>query len=115
MEDCIFCKIVNGEIPSNKVYEDEDILAFHDINPAAPIHILVIPKKHITKLTDLKEEDEALIGRIFTTINKIAKQEGFEEQGFRVIANCGKDGGQEVMHIHFHILGGKELGPKIMH
>ena len=115
MEDCIFCKIVNGEIPSNKVYEDEDILAFHDINPAAPIHILVIPKKHITKLTDLKEEDEALIGRIFTTINKIATQEGFEEQGFRVIANCGKDGGQEVMHIHFHILGGKELGPKIMH
>ena len=111
MEDCIFCKIIKGEIPSKKVYEDEDVLAFHDINPAAPIHILVIPKKHITKLTDLKEE---VVGKIFTTINKIAKQEGFEEEGYRVIANCGKDSGQEVMHIHFHILGGKILGPKIV-
>ena len=114
MEDCIFCKIIKGEIPSNKVYEDEDILAFHDINPAAPIHILVIPKKHISMLTDLKEEDEALIGKIYTTINKIAKQEGFEKQGYRVIVNCGKDSGQEVMHIHFHVLGGKKLGEKIV-
>ena len=114
MEDCIFCKIIKGEIPSNKVYEDEDVLAFHDINPAAQIHILVIPKKHISMLTDLKEEDEALIGKIYTTINKIAKQEGFEEEGFRVIVNCGKDAGQEVMHIHFHILGGKKLGDKIV-
>ena len=114
MEDCIFCKIVKGEIPSNKVYEDDDVLAFHDINPAAPIHILVIPKKHISMLTDLKEEDEALIGKIYTTINKIAKQEGFEKEGYRVIANCGKDSGQEVMHIHFHILGGKKLGEKIV-
>ena len=114
MEDCLFCKIIKGEIPSKKVYEDENVLAFHDINPAAPIHILVIPKKHITKLTDLKEEDEALVGKIFATINKIAKQEGFEEDGFRVITNCGKNGGQEVMHLHFHILGGKELGPKIV-
>ena len=114
MEDCIFCKIIKGEIPSNKVYEDEDVLAFHDINPAAPIHILVIPKKHISMLTDLKKEDEALIGRIYTIINKIAEQEGFKEQGYRVIANCGKDSGQEVMHIHFHILGGKKLGDKIV-
>ena len=114
MEDCIFCKIVNGEIPSKKVYEDEDILAFHDIDPAAPIHILVIPKKHIATLSDLKTEDEALVGKIFTTINKIAEKEGFKENGFRVIANCGKDGGQEVMHIHFHILGGKVLGNKIV-
>ena len=114
MEDCIFCKIINGEIPSNKVYEDEDVLAFHDINPAAPIHILVIPKKHISMLTDLKEEDEKLVGKIYTTINKIAEQEGFKEQGFRVIANCGKDSGQEVFHIHFHILGGKVLGEKIV-
>ena len=114
MEECIFCKIIKGEIPSNKVYEDDDVLAFHDINPAAPIHILVIPKKHITKLTDLKVEDEALIGKIYTAINKIAKQEGFENEGFRVIANCGKDAGQEVMHIHFHILGGKKLGDKIV-
>lgn len=114
MEDCIFCKIIKGEIPSDKVYEDDEILAFRDINPAAPIHILVIPKKHISMLTDLKKEDELLIGKIYTTINKIAIQEGFEGQGFRVIANCGKDSGQEVMHIHFHILGGKKLGDKIV-
>ncbi|MCI8361869.1 MAG: histidine triad nucleotide-binding protein [Clostridia bacterium] len=114
MEDCIFCKIIKGEIPSNKVYEDDEILAFHDINPAAPIHILVIPKKHISMLTDLKEEDERLIGKIYTTINKIAEKEGFKEAGYRVIANCGKDSGQEVMHIHFHILGGKVLGDKIV-
>lgn len=114
MEDCIFCKIIRGEIPSEKVYETEEILAFKDIHPAAPIHILVVPKKHISMLTDLKEEDEALIGKIYTTINKIAEKEGFQEQGYRVIANCGKDSGQEVMHIHFHILGGKKLGDKIV-
>ena len=114
MEDCIFCKIIKGEIPANKVYEDEEVLAFHDINPAAPIHILVIPKKHISMLTDLKEEDERLIGKIYTTKNKIAEKEGFKEAGYRVIANCGKDSGQEVMHIHFHILGGKVLGDKIV-
>lgn len=114
MEDCIFCKIIKGEIPSKKVYEDEYVLAFHDINPAAPIHILVIPKKHISMLTDLKEEDETLIGKIYTTINKIARQEGFEKQGYRVIVNCGKDGGQEVGHLHFHLLAGKQLGEKIV-
>jgi len=114
MQDCIFCKIIKGEIPSNKVYEDDEILVFHDINPAAPIHILVIPKKHISMLTDLRKEDEALVGKIYTTINKIAEKEGFKEQGYRVIANCGKDSGQEVMHIHFHILAGKKLGDKIV-
>lgn len=114
MEDCIFCKIIKGEIPSEKVYEDEEILAFKDINPAAPIHILVIPKKHIAMLTDLTQADEAIVGKIYTTINKIAEQEGFKDEGYRVITNCGKDSGQEVMHIHFHILGGKKLGPKII-
>ena len=114
MEDCIFCKIIKGDIPSNKVYEDEDILAFNDINPAAPIHILVIPKKHISRLTFLNKEDEALIGKIYTTINRIAEREGFKENGFRVIANCGKDAGQEVEHIHFHVLAGKHLGEKIV-
>ena len=104
MEDCIFCKIIKGEIPSSKVYEDEDVLAFHDINPAAPIHILVIPKKHISMLTDLTKEDEALIGKIYTTINKIAKQEGFEKQGFRVIANCGKDSGKLKSKFNLHKL-----------
>lgn len=113
-ENCIFCKIIKGEIPCQKVYEDEDLLAFKDIQPAAPIHILVIPKKHIAMLTDLKQEDTQLVGKIYLTINKIAQEQGFIEQGYRVIANCGKDSGQEVMHIHFHILGGKVLGDKIV-
>ena len=114
MDNCIFCKIIKGEIPSEKVYEDEEILAFKDINTAAPMHILVIPKKHIETLLDVKEEDNYLIGKIYTTINKIAKDLGIEKDGFRVIANCGKDSGQEVMHIHFHLLAGKKLGNKIV-
>lgn len=114
MNDCLFCKIINGEIPSNKVYEDEEILAFRDINPVAPVHILVIPKKHIDSLVGLEKEDELLIGKIYTVINKIAKQEDIDEKGFRVIVNCGEDGGQEVKHLHFHLIGGKKLGFKIV-
>lgn len=114
MEDCIFCKIINKEIPSEIVYEDEKVLAFKDINPAAPIHILVIPKKHIATLLDVSEEDSKLIAYIYQIINKIAKEQGFAKDGFRVIANCGKDSGQEVMHIHFHVLAGRKLGPKII-
>lgn len=114
MEDCIFCKIIKGEIPSTKVYEDEEILAFKDINPAAPIHILVIPKKHIKSLVELEKEDEILIGKIYTVINKIAEEQEVKEKGYRVIVNCGKDGGQEVGHLHFHLLAGKPLGEKIV-
>ena len=114
MEDCIFCKIIKGEIPSKKVYEDEDVLAFHDINPAAPIHILVIPKKNINSLADMKDGDEQIISKIYKKINEIAEEQGFKENGYRVIVNCGKDGGQEVMHLHFHLLAGKELGEKIV-
>lgn len=114
MDDCLFCKIIKGEIPSNKVYEDDEVLAFYDINPAAPIHILVIPKKHIASLTHVKKEDEEIIGKIYGVINKIAEEKGFKEEGFRVITNCGKNGGQEVMHLHFHILAGKQLGEKIV-
>ena len=114
MEDCIFCKIINKEIPSEIVYEDEEVIAFKDINPAAPIHILVVPKKHIETLLDIAKEDGELIAHIYEVINKIAIDNGFSKQGFRVIANCGKDSGQEVMHIHFHILGGKKLGDKIV-
>lgn len=114
MEDCIFCKIIRGEIPSTKVYEDDEILAFNDVNPAAPIHILVIPKKHINSLADMKPEDEKLVGKIYRVINKIAEDKGFKNEGFRVIVNCGKNGGQEVMHLHFHILAGKKLGEKIV-
>lgn len=113
MEDCIFCKIINKEVPSTIIYEDEDVIAFKDIHPVTPVHILVIPKKHISSLVDLKEEDEAVIGKIYTVINKIAKQEGILDKGFRVIVNCGEDGGQVVKHIHFHLLGGKKLGVKI--
>lgn len=114
MNDCIFCKIIKGEIPSNKVYEDEEILAFKDINPAAPIHILVIPKKHIKSLIEVKEEDQEVIGKIYKKINEIAKEQGFDQKGFRVIVNCGEDGGQEVEHLHFHLLAGKKLGDKIV-
>lgn len=113
MEDCLFCKIIKREIPSTIVYEDEEILAFRDINPVAPVHVLVIPKKHISSLVDLKPEDEALVGRIYSVINKIAKQENVFESGFRVVVNCGEDGGQEVKHLHFHLLGGKKLGTKL--
>lgn len=113
MEDCIFCKIINKEVPSTIVYEDEDVIAFKDIHPVTPVHILVIPKKHISSLVELKKEDEAVIGKIYTVINKIAKQEGILDKGFRVIVNCGEDGGQVVKHIHFHLLGGKKLGVKI--
>lgn len=113
MEDCIFCKIIKGEIPSNKVYEDEEILAFRDINPVAPVHILVIPKKHLNSVLDLNKEDEILVGKIYTIINKIAKEENIDKTGFRVVVNCGEDGGQEVKHLHFHIIGGKKLGTKI--
>ena len=113
MDNCIFCKIIKKEIPSTIVYEDDDILAFRDINPVAPVHILVIPKKHIESLVELKEDDERIVGKIYTVLNKIAKQENIDKKGFRVVANCGEDGGQEVKHLHFHIIGGKKLGTKI--
>lgn len=114
MEDCIFCKIINREISSDIVYEDDEIIAFKDINPAAPIHILIIPKKHIPSLVELEKEDEILVGRIYSVINKIAKEQGVKERGYRVIVNCGKDAGQEVAHLHFHLLAGKQFGQKII-
>ena len=114
MEDCLFCKIIKGEIPCKKVYEDEKILAFYDIHPAAPIHILVIPKKHIASLAHLEKEDEAIVGKIYSVMNQIAEEKDFKKDGYRVIVNCGKNGGQEVMHLHFHLLAGKQLGEKIV-
>ncbi len=114
MDDCIFCKIVKGEIPSEKVYEDEAVLAFKDINPAAPIHILVIPKEHVANVLEVKPENMQMIANIFIAINKIAKQLGIEQDGFRILNNCGKDAGQEVMHLHFHMLAGGKMGPKII-
>ncbi len=109
MDDCLFCKIVKGDIPSTKVFEDEVSYAFRDINPQAPVHILIVPKKHIASVAELKEEDEALVGKIFTNIAKIAKDEGLDK-GFRVISNSGNDAGQTVHHLHYHILGGKNMG-----
>ena len=110
---CIFCEIIAGNIPGKNVYEDDEILAFRDINPVAPVHILVIPKKHINSLVELNKEDELIVGKIYTVINKIAKQEKIDKKGFRVVVNCGEDGMQEVKHLHFHLLGGKKLGIKI--
>ncbi len=110
---CVFCKIVKGELPAKVVYEDEKVMAFHDINPQAPVHVLVIPKKHIPTLNDISEEDKELIGHIFTVIKEIAKEMGIDERGYRVLVNCNRDGGQEVFHLHFHLLGGKPLGPMV--
>ena len=106
--DCLFCKIVAGDIPSTKVYEDETVLAFRDINPMAPTHILVIPKAHMDSVAQVNPENSAVIAHIFEVIAQIAQQEGLED-GFRVVSNCGTHAGQTVKHLHFHILGGREL------
>ena len=113
MSDCIFCKIVDGKIPARKVYEDEDILAFNDINPARPVHVLVIPKKHITSLATVASEDSPILGRILLKANEIAVAQGSLE-GFRVIINTGRVGQQEVPHLHAHIVGGPDpVGPML--
>ena len=109
MEDCVFCKIIKGEIPSKKVYEDDEILAFYDINPIAKVHVLVIPKMHIQSLLELKEENKDLLFHIFEKINEVSKIVGVDKTGFRVISNVGEDSGQAVKHLHFHILGGEKL------
>lgn len=109
MEDCIFCKIAKGEIPAKKVYEDETVLAFHDIDGKAPVHVLVIPKKHIPNIISFGQEDGDLQRHIFEVIQKVAQDMGVSQSGFRVVANTGVDGGQTVEHLHFHILGGRSL------
>ena len=108
MENCLFCKIVKGDIPSTKVYEDEKVLAFRDIAPMAPTHILVIPKTHIGSVAEVNAENADLVAHIFTVIPRIAAAEGLVN-GYRVVSNCGSDAGQSVHHLHFHILGGKQL------
>ena len=108
MSDCLFCKIVAGEIPSTKVYEDDKVLAFRDIAPQAPTHILVIPKEHIASVAEIRAENSDVVAHIFEVIAKIAKDEGLTG-GYRVVSNCGDDAGQTVHHLHFHILGGKKL------
>ncbi len=109
MSDCLFCKIASGDIPSTKVYEDELVYAFRDIDPQAPAHVLVIPKKHVKSVMDISAEDKELISRIFEVIQIVAKQEGIDESGFRVVSNIGKDGLQSVEHLHFHVIGGRTM------
>ena len=113
MDDCLFCRIARGEIPSRKVYEDDEILAFHDINPARPMHLLVIPKRHITSLATVSADDQAVLGRILVKANEIAVAQGSPD-GFRVIINTGRVGQQEVPHLHAHIVGGPDpVGPML--
>ncbi len=109
MENCLFCKIIAGEIPSKKVYEDDSVYAFHDINPNAPVHVLVIPKKHIASIQEISAENLDAVSSVLQAIPVIAAELGLAENGYRVITNCGEDGGQSVKHLHFHILGGKKL------
>lgn len=114
-ENCIFCKIVNKEIPSTIVYEDEYVCAFKDLNPVAPVHILVIPKIHIQDLEHIDEENVIYVSKVQEAFKEVAKIAGVSETGYRVICNCGEDGGQEVKHLHYHLIGGKKLGTKIVH
>lgn len=107
--DCLFCKIISGEIPSNKVYEDDLILAFRDIDPQAPEHVIIIPKNHIASANAVTAENSRYITRIFETVPTIVKQLGIAENGYRIVNNCGSDGGQTVDHLHFHLMGGRSF------
>lgn len=107
--DCIFCKIASKEIPSNIVYEDDRVLAFYDISPASPSHVLIIPKEHIASALDIDSNNSGIISHIFEVAANVAKQLGLADKGFRIVNNCGEDGGQTVGHIHFHLLGGRSL------
>ena len=107
--DCIFCKIITGEIPGEIVYQDEQATAFRDINPAAPTHILIIPQEHIASINDITPDDEGLVGHLFSVARQLAEQEGIQESGYRLIINTGPDAGQAVFHIHLHLLGGKRM------
>lgn len=109
-DDCIFCKIAAGEIPANQVYDDGEVLAFHDINPEAPVHLLIIPRRHIATLNDLKEADTAVIGRLYLAARRIATELGVADCGYRTVINCNRDAGQIVFHVHMHLLAGRELG-----
>ncbi|EEX92706.1 histidine triad nucleotide-binding protein 2 [Vibrio orientalis CIP 102891 = ATCC 33934] len=113
-EETIFSKIIRKEIPADVVYQDDLVTAFRDINPRAPSHILIIPNKLIPTVNEIEEEDELVMGRMFTVARKLAKEEGIDEDGYRLIVNCNSHGGQEVYHIHMHLVGGRPLGPMLM-
>lgn len=112
--DCLFCKIASKEIPSQKIYEDDYVYAFNDINPVAPIHIIVIPKVHIDSVDSVNYENSSYIQKVFEIIPEIAKLANIDKSGYRVITNIGEDGGQTIKHIHFHVIGGKKLGDKLI-
>ena len=114
MNDCIFCKIANKEIPSTIVYENDYVIAFDDLHPVAPVHTLVVPKKHISNIMELQDGDMQYIAEIHKAIQEVAKIKGVDKTGFRVITNYGEDGGQTILHLHYHVVGGKHLGPKIL-
>ncbi len=107
--DCIFCKIIAGEIPSTKLYDDEAVMAFRDINPVAPTHVLIIPKKHIPSINEMTADDEPVVGRLFSVANQLAKEEGVAENGYRLIINTGAHAGQVVFHLHLHLVGGQRM------
>ncbi|WP_316365195.1 histidine triad nucleotide-binding protein [Candidatus Thiodiazotropha sp. CDECU1] len=109
MSDCLFCKFISGEIQPDKVYEDEEVLAFRDINPQAPTHILIIPKRHIATLNELESDDQALMGKLILTAQKVAEEEGIDSAGYRTVINCNEAAGQSVFHIHLHLLGGRTM------
>ncbi|OPJ63851.1 histidine triad nucleotide-binding protein [Clostridium oryzae] len=109
MEECIFCKIVKGEIPSEKVYENDSVYAFKDISPEAPVHVLIIPKKHIKSINEITREDSEILLEVFLAASKIAEMNGIKEDGYRLVSNCGDRAGQTVKHLHFHFLGGRDL------
>ncbi len=112
-EPCIFCRIVAGEVPSDIVYQDEDFLAFRDISPQAPTHVLIIPKTHITSLAQLTEEQQELAGHLVSIAKKLAEKEGIAKRGYRLVINCGPEGGQLVPHLHLHLIGGRKLGDRL--
>lgn len=109
MTDCLFCKMVSGEIQPDVIYEDDDVLAFRDIGPQAPLHALVIPKRHISTINELSETDDALVGHMIRVAGVIAREEGVAEDGYRTVMNCNRDGGQTVFHLHLHVLGGRAM------
>ncbi len=111
--DCIFCRIANGKMKSDILYQDDEVVAFPDINPLAPVHILIVPREHIASLAEMSAEDAALIGGMAKAANQLAKSKGIAENGYRLVINCGREGGQGVGHLHMHLLGGRQLGSKL--
>lgn len=109
MSDCLFCKIRAGDIPADIVFEDDDVLAFNDVNPQAPVHILIIPKRHISTVNDIEDADEAIMGKLFSVAKTLASQQGIADDGYRLVVNCNEKAGQTVFHIHMHLMGGRNM------